>query len=280
MKKVIFVVILSLSTAIYADTMRNHWVVKTYKENEYAHQLLQLALDSTIESHGTYQLTANNTRLSFNRSSYMLEQGHDFQIAYFGASQGVNKNLIPIKVPLYRGLLGYRLLVANHKNAKKLSKVKCIEELRTFKAGFNSQWSDFPIFATNKLKVETATNILNLYSMLNYERFDYFPRSLREVDQELTRFKAHSNTLEVVDNVALFYPHPVYYHVSPQFESLAKRIEAGLENILLSGQFRSLFNKYHNKYIQKYTPVKRNVIYLKRYQNNDLPYVSWWFKPN
>ncbi|MGB0945075.1 MAG: hypothetical protein ACPGUE_21925, partial [Marinomonas sp.] len=66
----------------------------------------------------------------------------------------------------------------------------------------------------------------------------------------------------------------------PQFESLAKRIEAGLENILLSGQFRALFNKYHNKYIQKYAPVKRNVIYLKRYQNNDLPDVSWWFKPN
>ena len=265
---------------INADTMRNNWVVKTYNEKEYAHQLLQFALDSTIESHGAYQLKANNARLSFNRSSFMLEQGKEFQIAYFGASQGLHKNLIPIKIPLYRGLLGYRLLVTNKKTAEKLSKVKSIEELRKFKAGFNSQWSDFPIFETNNLKVEAATNIANLYSMLSYERFDYFPRSLREVDQELIRFNATSKSLQVVEDLALFYPHPVYYHVSPQFKLLAERIEIGLKNILLNGQFRSLFNQYHNKYIQKYAPVKRNVIYLKRYQNNELPDISWWFGPS
>ena len=280
MKIALLITSLIISAFIQAAPQENSWAVKTYQKNEYAFKLLQLALDSTITSHGPYQLKGDDSQLSFTRSSHMLEQGEAFQIAYFGASQGEGKNLIPIKEPLYRGLLGYRLLVTNQSNKPKLAEINSLTELQKYKAGFNNQWSDFPIFKTNRLHVESAISIKNLYKMLNYGRFDYLPRSIREVDAELERFNTQNESFEVVPSIALFYPHPVYFHVSPQYSELADRIEIGLINIKLNGSFETLFLKYHKQYLDKYNPIQRNVIYLKRYHYSELPDVSWWFKPS
>lgn len=280
MNRIILLLSLICSNLASVSEANTSWIVKTYHENEYAFMLLKLSLDSTIESHGSYQLKSNHSKLSFTRSSHMLEQGEEFQVAYFGASQGEGKNLIPIKEPLYRGLLGYRLLVANKTNKAELAQISSLTELRKYKAGFNNQWSDFPIFKTNRLPVESAINVKNLYKMLNYKRFDYFPRSIREVDAELESFSKHNEAFEVVPRIALFYPHPVYFHVSPQYPELANRIQTGLKNIKLNGSFEALFIKYHKKFLDKYSPIQRNIIYLKRYNYSDLPDISWWFKPS
>lgn len=251
--------------------------MRSNSQNTYTFLLLKLALDSTIKSHGPYQLNVYTTRHSFSRASYMLEQGNVFQVASLGASQGFDKNLIAIKIPLYQGMLGFRLLASNKKSAIKMAKVNRLAQLRDFKAGFNNQWSDFSIFKTNGLPVETAANFENLYKMLSYRRFDYFPRSIREIDAELERYQDETKNLVIVKNLALFYPHPIYYHVSPQYGNFAKRIEIGLKNILHTGKFKLLFLKHHYQYIKKYKPNELNVIHLKRSDQFPSPNTSWWY---
>ncbi len=263
-----------------ASEHHTQWKMISNSQDTYAYSLLQLALDSTIESHGPYQLGTYKTRHSFSRASYMLEQGHVFQIASFGASQGLGKNLIAIKIPIYQGMLGFRLLASNIESAKKLAKIKNLTELRAFEAGFNGQWSDFSIFKTNGLAVETAANFESLYKMLSYKRFDYFPRSIREIDIELERFQDATNNLVVVENIALFYPHPVYFHVSPRYQAFAQRIEIGLKNILHTGQFKLLFLKHHYQYINKHKPNELNVLHLKRVPKFTNPDTSWWYDQN
>jgi len=271
---------LFLCFSLNAAERNKPWVLKSNSQDNYTFLLLKLALDSTIESHGAYQLNTDNTHLSFSRASYMLEQGNVIQIASFGASQGIGKNFIAIKVPLYQGMLGFRLLASNKESAKKLTKVSTLAQLRGFEAGFNGQWSDFSIFKTNGLPVETAASFDSLYKMLSYKRFDYFPRSIREIDIELERYQDVTNNLVVVKGIALFYPHPVYFHVSPRYKAFAQRVEIGLKNILHTGKFKLLFLKHHYQYIKKYNPNKLNVIHIKRARHFITPNTNWWYDQN
>lgn len=279
MKFITSIFILFLCLPLNASQRNEPWVVRSNSQHTYAFLLLKLALDSTLNSHGAYQLKTYNTRHSFSRASYMLEQGNVFQVAFFGASQGLGKNLIAIKIPLYQGMLGFRLLASNKKSAAKMAKVKTLAQLRAFEAGFNGQWSDFPIFKTNGLPVETAANFESLYRMLSYRRFDYLPRSIREIDHELVQHQDETNNLVIVDNLAIFYPHPVYFHISPRFKHFANRIEIGLNNILNTGEFKLLFLKHHYQYIKKHKPNELNVIHLKREGEFTMPNTHWWYQP-
>lgn len=267
-----------VSTYTFAASTSKPWSLKAPSERDYTYILLKAALDETIETHGPYQLDVYSARTSLKRTSYMLEQGDDFQITKFGASYGIGKNFIPIKIPLYQGMFGFRLLVTNQKQKKRLEQVQTLSELRQFTAGFNKQWSDFPIFEENQLPVETAIRIHLLFNMLKHDRFDYFPRSIRDIDSELAHFQDDNNSFQVLNNIALFYPHPVYFHVSPRYKGLAERIKIGLQELLDNGQFKQIFLRYHHHLKRKYIPPNMHIIRLER-QGFTWPIdTSWWLK--
>lgn len=280
MKFAVTLLLLYFCGSTQAQNHTPSWTIAVSPRDNYPYELIKLALDSTIQSHGSYQLNSYKKQHSFNRRHYMLEQGLTFQITSFGASQSVNSNLIAIEVPIYQGMLGFRLLATNIDSNKELITVQSLEELQALKAGFNNQWSDFPIFKLNELRVETASNFISLYSMLHYNRFDYLPRSIREIDVELERFKGTSTNLLINDTLALYYPHPVYFHVSPKYKNLAKRIEIGMNNILNNGTFKSLFLSHHAEIIDKHKPNQLNVIHLKRDKHFRPVNTHWWYIPN
>lgn len=187
--------------------------------------------------------------------------------------------MIPVKVPIYRGLLGLRLLLVKPSKNARLSEVRNLEDLRQYVGGHGAHWGDLPVYAANDLRVVTSVIYENLFEMLNIGRFDYFHRGISEIWGELEN---HPNQFVVADKVMLFYPHPVYFFVSKHRPVLAKQIQQGLDIAINDGSYKALFQENYIDAINRSDLSSRTLINLKNPvvpPNTESIDTSWWL-PN
>ena len=86
--------------------------------------------------------------------------------------------------------------------------------------------------------------------MLSRKRFDYFPRSVLEVDSDYERFKHFD--IAIYPNLLIHYPTAYYLFVSRNNESLAADIELGLNRAFADGSLDQLFFQYLATMVDKY----------------------------
>ena len=184
--------------------------------------------------------------------------------------------MIPIKIPIYRGILGLRLILVTKANRDILKDVLTLSDLRNYTAGHGAHWGDLPVYAENELPVQTNAIYELLFKMLIGGRFDYFHRGLNEIWDEQTRYP---NQLVVSEGLMLFYPHPVYFFVTKKRPELAEQIRKGLNISLLDGSFKTLFLEHHGPIIKKANLTSRNLIILKNPvipDNTSELDTQWW----
>lgn len=185
-------------------------------------------------------------------------------------------SMIAVKIPIYQGLLGLRLLLIKPVMISAMSNVNSIETLRPFIAGHGEHWSDLAVYEANNLEVITSVNYENLFKMLIGGRFHYFHRGVNEIWDELA---LHSEDLVIEDHIILFYPHPVYFFISKHRPKLALQIEKGLKIAIEDGSYKKLFFEYFKNMINKAELDKRTLIVLN---NPVIPLntppidTSWW----
>jgi len=89
----------------------------------------------------------------------------------------------------------------------------------------------------------------------------------------------YKETLDIADNIMLFYPQPVYFFVNKDRPKLAADLKAGLAKAQKDGSYKALFLDHHNDYIQKGNLNTRTLI---RLNNPTLPAntpdidTQWW----
>jgi len=245
--------------------------------HDFALKLLELALS---KSGAPYQIDAVQSLevLTEGRVEKMVVDG-ELDMLFISTSAARERTMIPIKEPIYRGLLGLRLLLIKPKNNEKFKQIKNLQDLKPYMAGHNLHWSDFAVFKANGLKVVSTTSYDALFEMLKHERFDYFSRGVNEVWSELEQ---HSDQLVIADNLMLFYPHPVYFFVGKHRPELAALVEKGLKIARQDGTYKALFQNYYADTIKKANLNSRTMIYLN---NPAVPAgtapidTSWWLTP-
>ena len=88
----------------------------------------------------------------------------------------------PDKIPVYRGLLGLRLLLVKRSRKAELSHIGDFTGLAKLVGLHGSQWGDLPVYACQqKLPVVTHVNYTSLFHMLIAGRADYFHRGISEI---------------------------------------------------------------------------------------------------
>jgi len=189
------------------------------------------------------------------------------------------EHFIAIRVPIYRGLLGLRLLLVSRKRLESMSQIRTLSDLRHYTGGHGRHWSDLSVFAANNMPVVTNVSYEALFKQLKIGDFDYFHRGINEVWPELN---SHQDSLAVADGVMLFYPNPVYFFVNKDRPELAKKIELGLQAALKNGSYKKLFLASYAEVIKESQLPSRSLIRLKN--PNLSPYfpaidTSWWL-PN
>jgi ABC-type amino acid transport substrate-binding protein len=201
-------------------------------------------------------------------------------IVWTVTSKEREQQVLPIRIPIDKGVLGWRLLLVTKGHAEQFKGVKNVEALKAFTAGQGHDWPDTEILQSNGIQVLTSPNFESLFLMLEAGRFHYFPRSLREIWREADQ---HANQDMMVEPyLALHYPSAHYFFVNKNNTKLAAALRKGLEMAIADGSFDKLFHEYHDKAIKLSDFKNRTIIELK---NPGLPVGTpldrkeLWFSP-
>ena len=250
-------------------TVITHPTAQSFYDRRYVYalKLLRLILDRTVDTYGIYELKPSAS-MTQDRIIVQIEQGL-LDVAHLPISEKAGQRLLPVRIPIRKGMLGWRLLLIRREDQHKFANVRTIEDLRKFKAGFGSQWGDLNILKTNVGEVTTNLDYELLFSMLIAKRFDYLHRGLHEPWDEVALRKETYPTLHIEKTLVLHYPIGDYFYVGKQNPSLAERIESGFRALIEDGSFDRFFNKEYGKIIeQAKIPLRRRI----DFQNPFLPF--------
>ncbi len=197
----------------------------------YVEGLIKVALDDQTS---VYSFDGANLNCTQRREMTMLEEGRtDFMWA--GTTPELERRLIPIRIPLYKGLMGFRILLINRGDEARFSEVHSLDQLRGFKFGQGDTWADTDILEAEEFSLVTSNDIHNLFKMLSARRFDALPRGLVEPWDEVEKMPELNFSVE--EELLIVYPLPAYIFVSPHRPDLAKKLEAGLLRAIEDGRF-------------------------------------------
>ena len=167
--------------------------------------------------------------------------------------------LLPIRIPIDKGLIGWRLIVMNKHRSELIARTRSLADLRTLKAGQGADWPDIAIMRGNGLNVYGTSNYESLFKMLESQRIDYLPRAISEIWAELDKRK----DLAVEPTLVLHYPTAIYFFVRKDDKRLAVDIAAGLEKMIADGSFETMFQEHYAPMIRRANLKTRQVVELR-----------------
>lgn len=249
----------------------------TDKRSEYPIALLKLALK---KSGSTATLQTTSARVSKSRALHLLETSVEVDVVWTMTSIDREKRFLPIRIPIYKGLGSYRLLLIRKGDQAKFSALKDESALKQQMMSQMYDWVDAEVLRQNKFKVLNASSYQSLFQMLLHNRVDAVPRSVLEIAAEQKLFAEQG--LHIETDWALHYPGAVYFFVSNKNPVLAQRIETGLRLALKDGSFDLLFQKYFAKQLKEMKLSKRRLVELRNPllpPETPLNETLLWYKP-
>lgn len=168
--------------------------------------------------------------------------------------------LLPIRIPIDKGLGGWRIALVRRQDADRLSVVQDVTELKPLLAGQGHDWPDLKILQAAGLTVTGVNSYVGLFSMLGRGRIDYLPRGINEVASEMNLLRTAD--LVVDEHIALHYPAAMYFFVSRSRPDLALAVQQGLELAIKDGSFEALFQSVHGARLKAARVQRRRVIEL------------------
>lgn len=227
------------------------------RRSEYPIKVLELAL---ARSGKAYHAAPSPVGMLQGRSLMQLQAGSSYaSVAWSMTSQEREQQVLPVRIPIDKGLLGWRLLLVKKGERDLFRNVRTAGGLFEHAAGLGHDWPDVNVFRSNGLKVVPAQQYELLFRMLAAGKVAYFPRSVAEIYSEQQRYR---NELEIADHIVIYYHAPLYFFVSRDNPALARAIEAGLEKAIKDGSFERLFQQYYGESIRRAGLDRRTVIHL------------------
>ncbi|MDB5815335.1 MAG: hypothetical protein JWN23_2452 [Rhodocyclales bacterium] len=213
-------------------------------------QLLHEILERTKHQFGPYELKYSDVRIEQRpRLLREMKHGEVVNVTVQPTQPEWESELPVIRIPIDKGIASYRIFLINEEDQPVFSAITNLDQLKAKRLGVDRSWSSYPIYAASGFTMETGNNYEGLFSMLMTHRFDYFPRAIYEAIPEQAGRKESAPNIAVEKSIAIYFPLPRYFFVSPAYPNLAKRIEVGFEMIIKDGTFDRLFMKYHGDLI-------------------------------
>lgn len=246
--------------------------------NIYFIELLKQAL---ARSGKPYKATMHVRGATHARQMQMVVDGL-IDVLWDAPSPEVDKRLMPIEIPIDKGLIGWRIFFINAEDQPLFSKIHTEEELKKIPLGQVKYWHDTTILKANKFNLVETPSYTGTFKMLMSKRFNYFPRSIAEIWDEETNQKSMLNNVVIEKHLVLQYPIAYFFYVNQHNTVLAQDIQQGLEAMLRDGSFETLFQQYNGELIAKANLKNRHVIRIKNPFMTDETYrhfEHFWFNP-
>lgn len=211
----------------------------------YPLSLLEAALK---KSGRPYKIKLFSLPMLQGRALLRLENREGIDVLSTMTSIERETRLRAIRIPIDKGMLGWRLLMIRSADAERFAAVRTLDELRQLVAGQGSDWPDAQILRANGFTVHGTSNYEALFNMLDKKRFDFFPRGATEIWREIELYRPR---LMVEPTIVLRYPSAIYFFVRKSDPALAADIEHGLQKMIADGSFDRLFQEHFGDMIAR-----------------------------
>ncbi len=233
--------------------------------DKYVYEMLKLALSYSGDK---YKLTVDEVNeKTLARTITEIESGV-VDIMWTATDKEKEDRMLPVRIPLYKGLFGYRIFIINKNNQAKFANIETLDDLKKITLGQGTSWADTKILEANGLHVVKTMKYPGLIYMVDGGRFDAFPRGVHEPWAEVVNYPKLD--LMVEPSLMLVYKMPFYLFVNKSNTVLAKDLEDGFNQAIADGSFNKIFfaNPAVQKVIENANMKNRTIFELK---NPDLP---------
>jgi ABC-type amino acid transport substrate-binding protein len=239
-------------------------------------RLLELALAGK-----PYSVQASQLVMRQSRALLELAAGRNIDVLWTVTSRQREQSLLPIRIPLDMGLIGWRLLLIRKADAARFAAIRSVEQLKALRAVQGHDWPDTEIMQANGFRVETASDFSAMFRMLGAGRVDYFPRAVFEAEYEAEAYA--DQQLMVAPGLCLYYPSALYFFVHPHHTALASALQQGLEQALLNGSFQRIFTQSFGNVLQRAALDTRQIHTLNNPllpESTPLAQRMLWYRPD
>ena len=211
----------------------------------YGQKLLEEVLK---RAGGNYRVERYLVRMHQVRAIEHLKSGEGIDVLNTMTSIAREQDMLPIRIPIDKGLIGWRLMLIRQSQAATFGAVTSLDDLKKLTAGQGKDWPDTQVLNAGGLRVYGTSDYTSLFKLLENGRIDYFPRGVTEAWADLA---LHPHNLMVEPTIALRYPTAIYFFVRKGNTRLAADISAGLEKMIADGSFEKLFQEYYGATIRR-----------------------------
>lgn len=246
-----------LTFAINTRAQNTKPIVVHSREDATARYALTVFEMAMHKAQTPYELSIVNQAKPAISLRRMLKAGQT-DLIWAATSEQLEKDFIPVRIPLYKGLMGYRTLLIQPTSQAKFDGVKTLEDLKAFKLGQVHSWADTQILEANNLDVLRVTRHVSLFNKLRKGAIDAAPRALFETLREQQLYPEFIQER----NLLLHYPLPMYFFVSRDNPELAHQLTYGLSKAVRDGSLDVL--------LYRQTEVKEAIAALKAHERHTI----------
>lgn len=249
--------------------------------SSFAYALLGLILE---KSGRKFDLQVSELAMSEERARNLISaQSEIVNVIWTGTGKRFESMLRPVRLPIFGGLLGYRLFLIEKRSQAGFSDVRVLDDLRHFLAAQGSNWADVEVLEGAGLKVYEA-DYLKLLKLLEARRLHYFPRSVTEIFLEYQRWSPEYPGLAIEKDLVLHYPFAAFFFVARENEALHDAIYEGFAAAHEDGSYLALFQSHPETYeaLRQARLTERRLISIPNptltQETLDIPR-QYWFNP-
>lgn len=222
---------------------------------DYFVEMLNLALSRSGKVYRLEPVIMSEFRES--RSVMSVAKGV-YDIHWMNTNERRESVLRPIRVPLYKGLIGWRLLMIRDGDQSRFAVLDDLEQFKSLKTVQGHDWPDTDVLRHNGFDVVRSASWEGMFKMLYAGRVDYFPRSALEVWDEVEAFSELDFSVDQTH--ALVYPSAYYFFVNRANREVAEAIERGLDRAIEDGSFDRLFLSHFGESIRRAKLGQRKIL--------------------
>lgn len=278
-----------LAFPVSANDSRIAIIDTPYEENvnhQYFVDLVTFLLETSREKYGEATIDLYYEENNTHKKTLNLIRNGLLDLSWAGTTKDLERKLLPIRIPLLGGLLGYRVSIIRKDDHDKFSQAS-IEQLKSMIACQGSIWGDSDILEDNGYDVMRISRFDLMFKMLAHGRCDYFPRAIFEGYNELQAATKKYPELMIFDDKILHYQFPLYFFVEKKNVVLAERIRYALNKAIDKGSFTRFMQRHplteaifpinkwsnkhiirlHNRFLPTETPIKQSKYWIQLNQH-------------
>lgn len=214
------------------------------------------------------------------RAIRALAAGRLIDVLWTVSTPERERQLRPVRVPIDRGLIGWRVLLVERSALPRFRGVEDVGGLARLVGAQGHDWPDLAILRANGLEVLASPHYASLFDLLARGRIDYVPRGVGEVRPEASARAAMGIVIE--PNLLLHYPSALYFFVHPDNVALAAQLDRGLRLAHEDGSLGALFEQAFGEDLAALHLARRQRITLANPllpAGTPLSHPGWWFEP-